>query len=146
MDILPYLGLDTAAIRSFVADLEARYPSDFVPAQVDDSDVTMPETIDENTEVQTITVTVGRSGVSLAGLCDEMLTAYNNNVFTVSYDTASQDPRDVDLDALWAKHCTAPPWTLRKAPTAPSHRPSTATDSIWTMPRPHWQPLTKGMC
>ena len=36
MDILPYLDLDTAAIRSFVADLEARYPSNFVPAQVDD--------------------------------------------------------------------------------------------------------------
>ena len=68
----------------------------------------MPETIDENTAIQTITVTVGRSGVSLAGLYDEMLTAYNNNVFTVSYDTAGQDPKDVDLDALWAKHCTAP--------------------------------------
>ena len=108
MDILPYLNLDTTAIHSFVADLEARYPSDFVPARVDDSDVTMPETIDENTAIQTITVTVGRSGVSLAGLYDEMLTAYNNNVFTVSYDTAGQDPKDVDLDALWAKHCTAP--------------------------------------
>ncbi|HIT34451.1 MAG TPA: VanW family protein [Candidatus Faecousia intestinigallinarum] len=106
MDILPYLGLNKAVIQEAADDLAARYQSEFHQTEISFTGE-IPEEITPETPAQNLTIILGTPGYALDGeaLYTQILAAYNNNLFTVSYALESQEPERVDLDALWEQYC-----------------------------------------
>lgn len=113
MSLLPYLGLDEAAIRS-VADSYAQqlaqlYRDSSYTVQGTAPDVT---NYDESTPCQTVTLFRGYPGIEIDAdaLYNEILEGYNTGSFAVSYQgtVSAKKPVSPDLDGLWEQTRLAP--------------------------------------
>ncbi len=113
MSLLPYLGLDEAAIRS-VADSYAQqlaqlYQDSSYTIQGTAPDVT---NYDESTPCQTVTLFRGYPGIEIDAdaLYSEILEGYNTGSFAVSYQgtVSAKKPVSPDLDGLWEQTRLAP--------------------------------------
>jgi len=113
MSLLPYLGLDEAAIRS-VADSYAQqlaqlYQDSSYTVQGTAPDVT---NYDESTPCQTVTLFRGYPGIEIDAdaLYNEILEGYNTGSFAVSYQgtVSAKKPVSPDLDGLWEQTRLAP--------------------------------------
>lgn len=113
MSLLPYLGLDEAAIRS-VADSYAQqlaqlYQDSSYTIQGTAPDVT---NYDESTPCQTVTLFRGYPGIEIDAdaLYNEILEGYNTGSFAVSYQgtVSAKKPVSPDLDGLWKQTRLAP--------------------------------------
>ena len=113
MSLLPYLGLDEAAIRS-VADCYAQqlaqlYQDSSYTIQGTAPDVT---NYNESTPCQTVTLFRGYPGIEIDAdaLYNEILEGYNTGSFAVSYQgtVSAKKPVSPDLDGLWEQTRLAP--------------------------------------
>ena len=113
MSLLPYLGLDEAAIRS-VADSYAQqlaqlYQDSSYTVQGTAPDVT---NYDESTPCQTVTLFRGYPGIEIDAdaLYNEIMEGYNTGSFAVSYQgtVSAKKPVSPDLDGLWEQTRLAP--------------------------------------
>ena len=113
MSLLPYLGLDEAAIRS-VADSYAQqlaqlYQDSSYTVQGTAPDVT---NYNESTPCQTVTLFRGYPGIEIDAdaLYNEILEGYNTGSFAVSYQgtVSAKKPVSPDLDGLWKQTRLAP--------------------------------------
>lgn len=113
MSLLPYLGLDEAAIRS-VADSYAKqlaqlYQDSSYTIQGTAPDVT---NYNESTPCQTVTLFRGYPGIEIDAdaLYAEILEGYNTGSFAVSYQgtVSAKKPVSPDLDGLWEQTRLAP--------------------------------------
>lgn len=113
MSLLPYLGLDEAAIQS-VADSYAQqlaqlYQDSSYTIQGTAPDVT---NYDESTPCQTVTLFRGYPGIEIDAdaLYAEILEGYNTGSFAVSYQgtVSAKKPVSPDLDGLWEQTRLAP--------------------------------------
>lgn len=113
MSLLPYLGLDEAAIRS-VADSYAQqlaqlYQDSSYTIQGTAPDVT---NYNENTPCQTVTLFRGYPGIEIDAdaLYNEILEGYNTGSFAVSYQgtVSAKKPVSPDLEGLWKQTRLAP--------------------------------------
>ncbi len=113
MSLLPYLGLDEAAIRS-VADSYAQqlaqlYQDSSYTVQGTAPDVT---NYDESTPCQTVTLFRGYPGIEIDAdaLYNEILEGYNTGSFAVSYQgtVSAKKPVSPDLEGLWEQTRLAP--------------------------------------
>lgn len=106
MDILPYLSLDTGAVREAVEQLSQKYN-----AEVTDSSYTVEgQAPSDGGAGQTLVVTVGTPGYRLDGekLYEKIMLAYNNNTFTVESDCAVTEPASLNLDSIYQQYYVAP--------------------------------------
>lgn len=113
MSLLPYLGLDEAAIRS-VADSYAQqlaqlYQDSNYTVQGTAPDVT---NYNESTPCQTVTLFRGYPGIEIDAdaLYNEILEGYNTGSFAVSYQgtVSAKKPVSPDLEGLWEQTRLAP--------------------------------------
>lgn len=113
MSLLPYLGLDEAAIRS-VADSYAQqlaqlYQDSSYTIQGTAPDVT---NYNESTPCQTVTLFRGYPGIEIDAdaLYAEILEGYNTGSFAVSYQgtVSAKKPVSPDLEGLWEQTRLAP--------------------------------------
>ena len=113
MSLLPYLGLDEAAIRS-VADSYAQqlaqlYQDSSYTVQGTAPDVT---NYNESTPCQTVTLFRVYPGIEIDAdaLYNEILEGYNTGSFAVSYQgtVSAKKPVSPDLDGLWEQTRLAP--------------------------------------
>lgn len=113
MSLLPYLGLDEAAIRS-VADSYAQqlaqlYHDSSYTIQGTAPDVT---NYNESTPCQTVTLFRGYPGIEIDAdaLYAEILEGYNTGSFAVSYQgtVSAKKPVSPDLEGLWKQTRLAP--------------------------------------
>lgn len=113
MSLLPYLGLDEAAIRS-VADSYAQqlaqlYRDSSYTVQGTAPDVT---NYDESAPCQTVTLFRGYPGIEIDAdaLYNEIMEGYNTGSFAVSYQgtVSAKKPVSPDLDGLWEQTRLAP--------------------------------------
>lgn len=113
MSLLPYLGLDEAAIRS-VADSYAQqlaqlYQDSSYTIQGTAPDVT---NYNESNPCQTVTLFRGYPGIEIDAdaLYNEILEGYNTGSFAVSYQgtVSAKKPVSPDLEGLWEQTRLAP--------------------------------------
>ena len=103
MDIIPYLNLNTDSIRAKIAEFGTNFPTEGIPT----SSQIIRETVDdEETDVLEITLGTVYYDFSADALLDAMMDAYNRHHFTADYTCNRTDADAVDLDALYAEHCT----------------------------------------
>ena len=111
LDITPYLNLREDAIREALAGLAADVTSEYTGTSVR-LEGSIPTEITPESPEAVLTVTLGtpEKKVDQEALYQQILTAYNNNVFSFSYQPTGQDlaPEGVDLEALWEEYCTEP--------------------------------------
>ena len=113
MSLLPYLGLDEAAIRS-VADSYAQQLAQLYQDSSYTIQGTAPDVAnyDESTPCQTVTLFRGYPGIEIDAdaLYNEILEGYNTGSFAVSYQgtVSAKKPVSPDLDGLWEQTRLAP--------------------------------------
>lgn len=113
MSLLPYLGLDEAAIRSvadnYAQQLAQLYQDSSYTIQGTAPDVT---NYNESTPCQTVTLFRGYPGIEIDAdaLYAEILEGYNTGSFAVSYQgtVSAKKPVSPDLDGLWKQTRLAP--------------------------------------
>ena len=113
MSLLPYLGLDEAAIRS-VADSYAQQLAQLYRDSSYTIQGTAPDVAnyDESAPCQTVTLFRGYPGIEIDAdaLYNEILEGYNTGSFAVSYQgtVSAKKPVSPDLDGLWEQTRLAP--------------------------------------
>lgn len=113
MSLLPYLGLDEAAIRS-VADSYAQQLAQLYQDSSYTIQGTAPDVAnyDESAPCQTVTLFRGYPGIEIDAdaLYAEILEGYNTGSFAVSYQgtVSAKKPASPDLDGLWEQTRLAP--------------------------------------
>lgn len=113
MSLLPYLGLDEAAIRS-VADSYAQQLAQLYQNSSYTIQGTAPDVAnyDESAPCQTVTLFRGYPGIEIDAdaLYNEILEGYNTGSFAVSYQgtVSAKKPVSPDLDGLWEQTRLAP--------------------------------------
>lgn len=113
MSLLPYLGLDEAAIRS-VADSYAQQLAQLYQDSSYTIQGTAPDVAnyDESAPCQTVTLFRGYPGIEIDAdaLYNEILEGYNTGSFAVSYQgtVSAKKPVSPDLDGLWEQTRLAP--------------------------------------
>lgn len=113
MSLLPYLGLDEAAIRS-VADSYAQQLAQLYQDSSYTIQGTAPDVAnyDESAPCQTVTLFRGYPGIEIDAdaLYAEILEGYNTGSFAVSYQgtVSAKKPASADLNGLWEQTRLAP--------------------------------------
>ncbi|MBQ6997607.1 MAG: VanW family protein [Oscillospiraceae bacterium] len=111
VSILPYLSLDTNYIQNQIKELGKQYSTTKTPT-THSVEGTRPnltaEHINTSTVHQTLTIQMGTAEYSLNidKLYQQVLDAYNINLFEVVGTCAEDAPDPVDLDALFDLYCT----------------------------------------
>jgi vancomycin resistance protein YoaR len=111
VNILPYLSLDTKYIQDQIKELGAQY-STTLKQTTHSVAGTRPnlsvEEINTSTVHQTLTINMGTAEYSLNidKLYQQVLDAYNINLFEVVGTCAEVAPDPVDIEALFALYCT----------------------------------------
>ena len=102
VDIIPYLNLNTDAIRSKIADFGKDFPTEGIPT----GSQILQETVDgQEQDVLEVTVGTVYYDFSEEALYQAIRKAYNAHRFTADYTCNRMDAAAVDLDALYAEHC-----------------------------------------
>ncbi len=115
ISVIPYLNLDKEYIQDAVDDLGSKYvstlsqPSYRIEGTRPDLN-TAPENIDLNQVHQTLYITLGtvEYGLDTQKLYDQIMEAYNTNLFQVVGEISVVSPEALDLDALYAQYCVKP--------------------------------------
>ena len=115
ISVIPYLNLDKEYIQDAVDDLGSKYvstlsqPSYRVEGTRPDLN-TAPEQINLNQVHQTLYITLGTAeyGLDTQKLYDQIMEAYNTNLFQVVGEITVVSPEALDLDALYAQYCVKP--------------------------------------
>ena len=103
VDIIPYLNLNTDTIRAKIAEFGKDFPTDGIPT----GSQLLKETIDgQEQDVLEVTIGTVYYDFSEEALYQAILKAYNAHRFTTDYTCNRMDAAAVDLDALYAEHCT----------------------------------------
>lgn len=113
--IIEYLNLDLAYIQEVVDNLGIAYssmltrPTEKVEGQKPDLNMDN-SLINTETVYQTLYITLGTAeyGLDTDLLYDQILEAYNSNIFQVEGQCSVVLPESLDAQALYNKYCTAP--------------------------------------
>jgi len=116
VSITPYLNLDTDYIQEIVDQFGSKYSSTLTPhsytIEGTRPNLNVPSSaIDINKAHQTLTVKVGTAefGLSTDKLYDQIMEAYNTNIFQVVGEISVKTPEPLDLEAIYAElECVAP--------------------------------------
>ena len=112
VNILPYLSLDTNYIQKQIEELGKQYSTTKKQTAYSVFPEARPnlstEQINTSTVHQTLTINMGTAEYSLNidKLYQQVLDAYNINLFEVVGTCAEDAPDPVDIDALFALYCT----------------------------------------
>jgi len=111
--ILQYLNLDTDYIQQQLAKVGEVYSTTLSQPTVTvtgDKPSMTQSSYDTSVVWQTISIFMGTAeyGLSIDDLYQQILDAYSSNLFQVSAECSVLAPDGVDVDALYAQHCTAP--------------------------------------
>lgn len=115
ISILPYLNLNTDFIKDAVDDLGETYsstlsqPSYRIEGNL--PDVNMPtENIDTETVYQTLYIKLGTAefGLDTEKLYEQIMEAYNTNIFYVAGNISVVSPELLNLQALYDEYCIPP--------------------------------------
>lgn len=115
ISILPYLTLDTGYIEDAVSKLGKQYSTTLsqttytVEGQRPAADPD-PETVDLTKAHQTLTITIGTAeyGLNTDRLYEQIMEAYNINLFQVTGECSVVAPDALDCELLYQELCTAP--------------------------------------
>ncbi len=111
-DLVPYLRLNTNAIRSAVDSLGAQYNTDLSQSVVQFLGQCPPLEADaaatEQNLVLSITLGLPEYGLDTDALYQQVLDAYNNGILEVFGQCSELKPEIPDLDALYAQSYIAP--------------------------------------
>lgn len=113
ISIVPYLNLKTAYIQTVCEALENKYstlksdPKHTISGTAPDM---KQDEYDTTVVHQTLTITVGTAQYDLVRgeLYEQILNAYESNIFEVVADCTVDPPVAVDLDAIYRQYCTDP--------------------------------------
>lgn len=115
ISVIPYLNLDTDYIQDAVDELGNQYSSTLSQPQYrvegERPDLNMdPAQISPDTVYQKLIITVGTPEYSLhtGKLYDQILEAYNTNLFQVVGEISVRAPEKLDLDAVYQELCIEP--------------------------------------
>lgn len=115
ISVIPYLNLDTDYIRDAVDELGSKYSSTLSQPQYsvkgERPDLNMdPSLIDLETVYQKLVITIGTPEYSLhiGKLYEQILEAYNTNLFEVVGEIDVRAPEKLDLDAIYQEMCVPP--------------------------------------
>ena len=115
ISVIPYLNLDTDYIHDAVDQLGNKYSSTLSQPQYqvkgERPDLnTTPSQADLETVYQKLIITLGTPEYSLhtGNLYEQILEAYNTNLFEVVGEISIRTPEKLDLDALYQELCVAP--------------------------------------
>lgn len=115
ISILPYLTLDTGYIENAVSKLGRQYSTTLSqttytvegqrPTAAPD-----PETVDLNKAYQTLHITIGTAeyGLNTDRLYEQIMEAYNINLFQVTGECSVVAPDELDCELLYEELCSAP--------------------------------------
>lgn len=115
VDILPYLSLDTGYIEDAVQKLGKQYSTTLSsttyrvegikPAMNPD-----PETVDTTRVYQTLYIQLGTAeyGLNTDRLYEQIMDAYNINLFQVTGECSVRAPEALDWEAIFAEICVKP--------------------------------------
>jgi len=111
--LLPHLSLDIGYIRSEITKLGKKYgttltqPSHSIEGQAPSLD--LPEK-DTTIVYQTLTIHIGTAeyGLNTEQLYNQIMDAYNSNLFNVTGECTVVPPSPVNCDEIFKKYCTAP--------------------------------------
>ncbi len=110
LNIIPYLSLNTDTIRSAINTLGLQYSTTLTQSTYEVIG-TRPSGADTAKDGDlTLVIQLGTPEYSLDVnlLYDQVLDAYNKNVFYVEGSCAARLPDPLDLTAIYTKHCIAP--------------------------------------
>ena len=101
VDVLKHLNLNEDAVRSKVAEFSALFPTEGVQTGWE-------ITGEENEE--TLVLTVGQDYYEFDGesLYDMVMSAYSRHILDVSYPCRKITADSIDLEDIYAQHCTEP--------------------------------------
>ena len=115
ISVIPFLNLDTDFIHSAVDELGNKYSSTLSQPQYsvkgERPDLnTDPSQIDLETVYQKLVITIGTPEYSLhtGKLYEQILEAYNTNLFEVIGEISVRTPDNLDLDAIYQELCVPP--------------------------------------
>lgn len=116
VSIIPYLNLDTDYIQQIVDDFGDKYSTTHSPhaysVRGSRPNLNVPtSSIDITKAYQTLVVKMGTAefGLNTATLYDQIIEAYNTNIFHVVGEIAVQTPEALDLEAIYAElNCIDP--------------------------------------
>ena len=113
ISILPYLNLDTDYIRSVVDNLGKQYSSTLTQGSITvegTKPTVSPDGYDTETAFQTLVIYMGTAeyGLSTDGLYDQIMDAYDINLFQVVGQCSVIAPDPLNLDAIYQNICTPP--------------------------------------
>lgn len=105
VDIIPYLGMNTAAIQAQIQAFAANFPTEGAPSSYEITKETV-----EDTEQVILTVTVGSAYYDFDAdeLYDVIERAYNNHSFAATYTCNLLSGEAIDLDAIYEETCIEP--------------------------------------
>ncbi len=112
IELLPYLHMDTAALRSALDTLGAQYNTGLVQTVVGfkgtqpQLDLGTPPA--EDGLVLTVTVGIPKYGLDTEALYQQVLEAYNNGTLRVTGQCSQLEPEMPDLEQLYAQTYVAP--------------------------------------
>ncbi len=99
VDIIPYLQIDTQAIKDALAKLGENYNTTL-------SQSTYEITGEKPNQSLVITLGVPEYGLNLNQLYDDVMAAYNRNTFYTEGTCGMIEPDAIDLDAIYAQYHT----------------------------------------
>jgi len=113
VSVLPYLNLNTDYIRSVVDDLGKQYSSTLTQGSITvegTKPAESPDGYDTETAFQTLVIYMGTAeyGLSTDDLYDQIMDAYNINLFQVVGQCSVIAPDPLNLEAMYQSICTEP--------------------------------------
>ena len=105
VDIIPYLGMNTAAIQAQIQAFGANFPTEGSPSSYE----VVKETIGEEEQVL-LNITVGSVyyDFDADALYEVIEKAYNNHSFATAYSCNLLSGEAIDLDAIYEETCIEP--------------------------------------
>lgn len=114
VSILPYLSLDTTYIQSAIRNLGMEYSTTLTQSRWeikgDRPSMDILGDVDTQTAHQTLYIYLGTAeyGLVTTELYEQILDAYNINIFQVVGNCSVVAPTPLDYEAIWNQYCIAP--------------------------------------
>lgn len=114
ISILPYLSLDTTYIQSTIRNLGMEYSTTLSQSRWevkgDRPSMDVSGTVDTQTAHQTLYIYLGTAeyGLVTTELYEQILDAYNINIFQVVGECSVVAPTPLDYEQIWKQLCVAP--------------------------------------
>ena len=111
--VTQYLNLNKVYIDQVLASLGEKYSTTLTQPSITVSGVRpslQQNSYDTTVVHQTITIYMGTAeyGLNTNDLRDQIMEAYNSNLFQVAAQCSKLEPDAIDVDALYREHCTDP--------------------------------------